>query len=118
MAAALCPLWNFRVSSAHEAGLPGRASVCGGRRQLLPGYPSLLAWVAGLEQLVGCAVRCATCGETSLNMVSRRHLDEPFFHDPVVHAVERPVGEIAEIERFRHELWSQSFDRHRTDFAA
>ena len=76
-----------------------------------PGYPSALAWVDGLEQLVGCAVRCATCGETSLNMVSRRHLDEPFFHDPVVHAVERPVGEIAEIERFRAELWSRSLRR-------
>ena len=83
-----------------------------------PGYPSALAWVDGLEQLVGCAVRCATCGETSLNMVSRRHLDEPFFHDRVVHAVERPVGEIAEIERFRAELWSRRFDEHRTDFAA
>jgi len=83
-----------------------------------PGYPSALAWVDGLEQLVGCAVRCATCGETSLNMVSRRHLDEPFFHDHVVHAVERPVGEIAEIEQFRAELWSRHFDRHRSDFAA
>ena len=91
---------------------------CSAEERMRPGYPSALAWVDGLEQLVGCAVRCATCGETSLNMVSRRHLDEPFFHDRVVHAVERPVGEIAEIERFRAELWSRSFDEHRTDFAA
>ena len=82
-----------------------------------PGYPSALAWVDGLEQLVGCAVRCATCGETSLNMVSRRHLDEPFFHDPGC-TPSSGRWEIAEIQRFRHELWSQSFDRHRTDFAA
>src|SRR4051812_42033009 len=63
------------------------------QERMRPGSPSALAWVAGREQLVGCAVRCATCGETSLTLVPRRPLDEPFFHDRVVHAVERPVGE-------------------------
>jgi hypothetical protein len=91
---------------------------CSAEGGMRPGYPSTLAWVAGRRELVGVAVSCSTCGETSLNLVSQRHLDEPFFHDPVVGAVTRPVGEIAEIERFRAELWSASFDSRRTDLAA
>ena len=63
-------------------------------------------------------MHCQSCHETSLNLVSRRHLDEPFYHDRVVAALERPVGEIAEIESFRSELWSGRFDDHRTDLAA
>jgi hypothetical protein len=83
-----------------------------------PGYPSALSWIEGRERLVGVAVACAACGETSLNLVSARHLDEPFYHDPVVSAVERPLQEMSEIERFRHELWSGRFDGHRSDLAA
>jgi hypothetical protein len=91
---------------------------CSAERRLRPGYPSTLSWVAGRERLVGVAVHCEACHETSLNLVSQRHLDEPFYHDRVVGALERPVGEIAEIEAFRAELWSRRFDQHRTDLAA
>jgi hypothetical protein len=91
---------------------------CSAEERMRPGYPSALSWVAGLREVIGVAVRCESCRETSLNLVSRRHLDEPFFHDAVVGALERPVGEIAEIEAFRAELWSQRFDDHRTDLAA
>jgi hypothetical protein len=91
---------------------------CSAERRLQPSYPSQLRFVARHEQLVGVAVTCAACGESSLNLVSRRHLDEPFFHDPVVHSLERPVGEIDERDRFRSELWSSRFDAHGTDLAA
>ena len=91
---------------------------CSAERCMRPGYPSSLSWIDGRDHLVGVAVSCAACGETSLNLVSPRHLDEPFYHDPVVSAVDRPVREMAEIERFRHELWSGRFDGHRSDFAA
>jgi hypothetical protein len=91
---------------------------CAAERRIRPGYPSDVRFVSGREGLLGVAVECGGCGESSLNLVSRRHLDEPFFHDRVVGAVERPLAEIAEIEHFRRELWSGRFDAHRTDLAA
>jgi hypothetical protein len=91
---------------------------CSAEARMRPGYPSTLEWVAGRERLVGIAVHCGWCHETSLNLVSHRHLDEPFYHDRVVAALERPVAEMAEIEAFRSELWSGRFDDHRTDLAA
>jgi len=91
---------------------------CAAERRIRPGYPSDLRFVGGREGLLGVAVECGGCGESSLNLVTRRHLDEPFYHDRVVAALDRPLAEIAEIERFRRELWSGRFDAHRTDLAA
>jgi hypothetical protein len=91
---------------------------CAAERRLQPGYPSQLRFVARHEQLVGTAVTCSSCGESSLNLVSRRHLDEPFFHDRVVHSLGRPVGDLDEHERFRSQLRSSRFDAHGTDLAA
>ena len=67
------------------------------------------------DTLVGVAVTCSSCGESSLNLVTQRHLDEPFFNDPVVHSLEAPVGELDERERFRWQLGSSRFDAHGTD---
>jgi hypothetical protein len=97
---------------------------CSAEERMRPGYPSALSWLAEAgrtaprRRLLGVGVRCATCGETSINVVSHRHLDEPFFHDREVGALSRPVGEMAAIERFRDALWSGAFDTHRTDLAA
>jgi hypothetical protein len=101
-----------------KRGVWPRSFWCSAEERMRPGYPSALSWIDALRELVGIAVACSTCGETSLNLVSRKHLDEPFFHDAVVGAVSRPVGEISEIERFRAELWSSRFDDRRTDLAA
>jgi hypothetical protein len=91
---------------------------CSAEHRQQPGYPSQLRFVARHEQLVGAAVTCASCGESSLNLVSRRHLDEPFFHDAVVHSLERPVGELDGYEGFRSGLRTSRFDAHGTDLAA
>jgi len=94
---------------------------CACEHDVRPGYPSrlrLIAPAAGSD-LVGVAVSCATCGEVSVNIVSQRHLDQPFFHDPVLRYVERPLPPGADIvARFRHELWSGRFDDERNRFAA
>lgn len=91
---------------------------CSAEQRLRPAYPSSLRFVARQDRLVGVAVTCTSCGEHSLNLVSQRHLDEPFYHDPVVHSLERPVGELDEHERFRRQLGSSHFDAHGTDQAA
>ncbi|MEO9176879.1 MAG: hypothetical protein ABI317_15305 [Gaiellales bacterium] len=91
---------------------------CAAENRLQPGYPSGLRFVARHEQLVGVAVTCASCGSSSLNLVSRRHLDEPFYHDAVVHSLERPATVLDEHERFQRELRTSRFDAHGTDLAA
>ena len=88
---------------------------CSAERRLQPGYPSSLRFVAKHDRLVGVAVTCAACGESSLNLVTRRHLDEPFFHDPVVHSLERPLGDLDERGRFEWKLGSSRFDAHDAD---
>ena len=94
---------------------------CACEHDVRPGYPSHLRVLAPASdgRLVGVAVACAICGEVSINLVSQRHLDQPFFHDPVLRYVERPLRPGADvIERFRHELWSSTFDEERNRFAA
>ena len=84
-----------------------------------PGYPSEVRYVAGRGDLVGVAARCAHCGEVSLNLVSRAHLDVPFFHDRVVHYLERPFGDSRDLtlEEFRGRLNSARFDSARADLS-
>ena len=94
---------------------------CACEHEMRPGYPSHLARLAPAEdgRLVGVAVRCAVCGGHSINLVSQRHLDEPFYHDPVVRYVDRPLRPDAGVlERFQHELWSGAFEAERNRFAA
>jgi hypothetical protein len=91
---------------------------CSAEQRLQPGYPSSLRFVAKHDSLVGVAVTCASCGENSLNLVTQRHLDEPFYNDRVVHSLERPVGELDERDRFQWKLGSSRFDAHGTDAAA
>jgi hypothetical protein len=94
---------------------------CSPERDVRPGYPSHLALLAPSEdaRLVGVAVRCAACGGSTINLVSRRHLDQPFFHDGVLRYVERPADEpLDDLERFRRDLWTSRFDEERNRFAA
>jgi hypothetical protein len=90
---------------------------CSAEAGMRPGYPSALRFVSRQEQLVGVAVECASCGESSLNLVTRRHLDEPFYHDPVVHSLDRPV-DAEQHDRLGAQLRSGRFDTHGTDLAA
>ena len=86
-----------------------------------PGYPSHLARLSPGEdeRMVGVAVRCSCCGGLSINLVSRRHLDEPFYHDRVLRFVDRPLPPGASaLERFSHELWGSAFDEERNRYAS
>ena len=62
-------------------------------------------------------MNCPSCGQTTLNLVSEPHLDIPFFHDRVVHFVERPFGDARDLtlEQFRDRLHSARFDAARSD---
>ena len=95
--------WPWRLYCCREATLK-------------PVFPSCLTHVAPAESdLVGVAMRCPSCGETSLNVVSHRHLDVPFYHDAVVHFIDRPFGDGRDLtlERFHDQLHSARFDSER-----
>jgi hypothetical protein len=60
-------------------------------------------------------MRCPSCGELSLNVVSESHLDVPFYHDPVVRLIDRPFGDHRDLtlDSFHDQLWSAGFDAAR-----
>ncbi len=94
---------------------------CVEEHRVRPGYPSHLRLLVAADdgRVVGVAVRCSTCAEVSVNLVSRRHLDEPFFHDPVLRYVDRAFGGALDtLEDFLRALWSSRFDEERNRFAA
>ena len=94
---------------------------CACEHEVRPGYPSQLTRLAPTDdnRELGVAVRCAVCEGVTINLVSQRHIDEPFFHDPLLRYVDRPLAPGAgTLERFQHELWSSTFDQERNRFAA
>jgi hypothetical protein len=94
---------------------------CSRESRLRPVFPSSMSLVSPAEgrdaRLVGVAMRCPSCGEVSLNLVSQPHLDVPFYHDRVVRYVDRPFGDGRDLtlERFHEQLHSARFDAERTD---
>jgi len=86
-----------------------------GRTQ--PLTPSALSVISPGEQLLGVAVRCSACSSTSVNLVTREHLDIPFFSDETVGVVDHVFQEDAlrTIEEFRCALESSRFDERRLD---
>ena len=65
------------------------------------------------------AVRCPACGRSSLNLVSREHVDVPFVNDREVGVVEHVFGDDAAstVEEFQAELYSASFDARRLNLS-
>ena len=68
-----------------------------------------------LEPHVGTmavAIRCPACGSTSINLVSRPHVDVPFHSDPRIGVALRAFGDdaLTTTEAFRAELDSATFD--------
>ena len=68
-----------------------------------------------LEPRVGTmavAVRCPACGSTSINVVTRHHVDVPFHSDASVGVVSHPFDDHAlpTLEAFRAELDVATFD--------
>ena len=83
-------------------------------RPVFPSAFRLLAEV-GPGGRVGMAVRCPVCARTSINLVSREHVDVPFCNDREIGVVPHVFGSdaAATVDAFRAELYSSSFDARR-----
>ena len=82
-----------------------------------PMTPSALALVAPGDGSFGIAVRCPSCAAVSVNLVTREHVDIPFWNDARVGVVEHvfPVDALRAVEEFRAALASASFDEKRLE---
>ena len=80
-----------------------------------PVFPSAFRLLAAAEARVGVAVRCPDCAAGRPNVVTHRHVDEPFFNDPDIGVVEHVFRADADalVDAFRAELDSGSFDARR-----
>jgi hypothetical protein len=85
-----------------------------------PVFPSAFRALSGVEEQVGVAVECPACARTSVNLVTRPHVDVPFYNDRQVGVVEHIFAADREqtIAAFRAELDSHAFDTRRRDLAA
>jgi hypothetical protein len=85
-----------------------------------PVYPSAFRLLGGGEEKLGLAVECPSCSYTSVNVVSREHVDVPFYNDRKVGVVEHvfPRDRTLALAAFREELDSSLFDARRRDLAA
>ena len=87
---------------------------CHPESALRPGFPSSLRMVApthghdGSADRVGALVRCFTCQRLSVNLVSRAHLDVPYYNDERIAVVEQIFDrdQLSTEEAFRHQLSS------------
>ena len=80
-----------------------------------PVTPSAFRMLASSLDTVAVAVRCPACGSTSINLVSRPHVDVPFHSDARIGVVERvfEADAMRTVHAFRTELASASFDEKR-----
>jgi hypothetical protein len=53
-----------------------------------PTFPSAFRVLVPAEETVGVAVVCQSCSRTSVNLVSREHVDVPFYNDRRIAVVE------------------------------
>jgi hypothetical protein len=85
-----------------------------------PVFPSAFRVLSAGEERVGVAVECPACARTSVNLVTRPHVDVPFFNDRDVAVVEHIFAADRDytVEAFRAELHSGAFDARRRDLAA
>jgi hypothetical protein len=82
-----------------------------------PVTPSAFALIAPGGSAFGLAVRCPACSAVSVNLVTREHVDIPFWNDARVGVVGHVFrrDELRAIEDFRAELESARFDERRLD---
>ena len=80
-----------------------------------PVTPSSFTIIAPGGHAFGVAIRCPVCGSTSVNVVSREHVDLPFWNDARVGVVDHvfPDDALRAVEAFRAELHSSRFDERR-----
>ena len=82
-----------------------------------PVFPSAFFLLApgAARDTVGIAVRCPVCGSTSVNLVSRDHVDVPFHNDREIGVVGHVFAPDAEslVARFQDDLYGGVFDARR-----
>ncbi|HLG08211.1 MAG TPA: hypothetical protein VI409_06020 [Gaiellaceae bacterium] len=82
-----------------------------------PVTPSAFALIAPGGRCFGVAVRCPACSSVSVNLVTREHVDIPFWNDASVgvigHVFERDA--LRALADLRAELESAHFDERRLD---
>jgi hypothetical protein len=80
-----------------------------------PVTPSSFRLLMPCTGTIGVAIRCPVCGATSINLVTRPHVDVPFHSDATVGVVEHLFeGDVLRtIDEFRTELASATFDEKR-----
>jgi hypothetical protein len=83
-------------------------------------FPSAFRLLSAGTEGVGVAVHCPACARTSVNVVTREHVDVPFYNDRRVAVVEHVFAFDREhaVEAFRAGLFSAAFDASRRDLAA
>jgi hypothetical protein len=84
-----------------------------------PVFPSAFRLLSAGDSRLGLAVECPVCARTSVNVVSRPHVDVPFYNDRHVEVVEHIFSTDCEhtVESFRAELDSKAFDASRRNLA-
>lgn len=82
-----------------------------------PVTPSAFTLIAPGGGSFGIAVRCPACAAVSVNLVTREHVDVPFWNDARVGVVDHvlPADVERAVEAFRAELASARFDERRID---
>ncbi len=82
-----------------------------------PVTPSAFAVIAPGGGALGIAVRCPACSSVSVNLVTREHVDIPFWNDARVGVVGHvfQTDALRAIAEFRAELDSARFDERRLD---
>jgi hypothetical protein len=111
----------LELAAAHiRAGKWPWTFFCYPEERPLPVFPSSFRALAAGEDRLGLAVECPACSRTSVNLVTHRHVDVPFYNDRKVDVVEHifPGDREATLAEFRAELDSGAFDARRRDLAA
>jgi len=82
-----------------------------------PVFPSSFFLLAPGDGSLGVAVRCPACQRTSVNLVSREHVDLPWHNDHEIGVVEHVFSEDIgrTIAEFAEELDSARFDARRLE---
>lgn len=103
-----------------EAGVWPWSFFCYPEDRTVPTFPSAFRILSPGDEGVGVAVRCPACDRTSVNLVSREHVDVPFYNDARIAVVEHIFASDREetLEAFREELRSSYFDARRRHLAA
>ncbi len=103
-----------------EAGHWPWSFFCYPEERPRPVFPSAFRVLAPADESVGLAVRCPSCSRTTVNVVSRRHVDVPFYNDRRIGVVEHLFTEDHQtaLAAFCEELHGSSFDARRRELAA